>query len=133
MHRSVRWQQFALLLFSLTLLAACGLLADPQFGANTPLEGEVVVTCSPACANRGQCGDSLDRGRFVFASQNGPVVSDHDIILPVDARATVLEPPRQETLEQVGDGQRLQIFFYHVQLVDQTQSGWVAGWCIADR
>lgn len=123
--------RFFFWLLAAASLTACSLLAERQFGDQTALEGEVVITCSEACANRTQCGDSVDRGRYVFAGQAGPAVSEHDTILPVDTRATLLEPARQVTLEQVADGERLQIFFYHVALTDDTQQGWVAGWCVA--
>lgn len=115
-------------------LTACSLVGgnNRQLGGQTVLEGEVVLICSDTCASRGQCGESLDRGRFVFAHQAGPAVSEHDTALPAGTRATVLEPPRQVLLEQISNGQQLPpIYFYHVALVDPAQQGWVAGWCVA--
>lgn len=122
-----------LLLLSLVVLTACSVFNRRQFGNEVVLEGSGVVTCSGECAARGQCGESVDRGTFVFAGVDTPRVADHNGLLPVDTAVTILET-RSVNLQSVSDTtQQFPLNFYNVILEDQTRSGWVAGWCIADQ
>ncbi len=126
------WLRLFLLVTAVSLfLSACTALQQRTLGANQPLEGSVIITCSEACASRGQCGESTDRGPFVFAASDAPRVEAHDTLLPPESQAVVIEPARETRVALVATGEEFPVFFYHVTLADQTKTGWVAGWCVA--
>ncbi|GAB4272780.1 MAG: hypothetical protein Kow0080_19540 [Candidatus Promineifilaceae bacterium] len=126
------WLRSFLLVTAVSLfLSACGALKQRTLGANQPLEGNVIITCSEACASRGQCGQSTDRGPFVFAASDTPRVEAHDTLLPPETEAVIIEPARETRVALVATNEEFPVFFYHVILADQTKTGWVAGWCVA--
>jgi hypothetical protein len=123
------------------LVVACSLLGGgesqspypaPDDGGNVALPGNgPTLSCSQECADRGQCGDSTDRGRVVLLSAAQPSVSalDHDLAITEGASVTVLEV-RSVNVTENASGFEFPVNFYHVLIPDRNVEGWVAGWCV---
>lgn len=123
------------------LVVACSLLGGgesqapypaPDDGSNAALPGSgPTLSCSQECADRGQCGESADRGRVVLLSAAQPSVSalDHDLAVTEGASVTVLEV-RSVNVTENASGFEFPVNFYHVLIHDRNVEGWVAGWCV---
>lgn len=135
-----RTPALCLLIVLAQLLLACSLLggggADPypapgeDVGSDLPVLG-ATLTCSQECADRGQCGTSVDRGRVVLLSADQPAVSPVDFELAVadGAAVSVLETRSVDVVESAS-GFEFPINFYRVLVQDRNVEGWVAAWCI---
>jgi len=111
-------------------LTACGLLGgDPVLGDTADLQGEATVTCSTACAERGQCGSAPDGSQVVLGGLAGPAVENHDLRFAVDTAVPILGSSMR-TVETLATANPFDLRFYLIQRPDGT-AGWVAGWCLA--
>lgn len=132
-----------LLLVFAHLFVACGILGGgngdgqqeeaypaPEVGSELPVAGPT-LTCSQECADRGQCGETVDRGRVVLLSAGEPGVSppDFDLAVADGAAVSVLET-RPVNVQEIGSGFEFSVDFYRVLVQDRNVEGWVAGWCI---
>jgi hypothetical protein len=125
---------FPLTIFLLVafILTACIFAGDdgPTLGDTTALTGNGVLVCSEACAARGQCGTTTERGDVVLASTIAPSTRGHDLAAsagtPVVINAMVSEPVLSSTT-----GQEFSANYYQVTLPDRPLPAWVAGWCLA--
>lgn len=136
------WPLFLILVIMANLVVACSLLGgggDPpasypapgqDAGAAFPAGGPI-LTCSQECADRGQCGESTDRGRVVLLSAGQPAVSqlDHDLAIADGAGVTIMEMRSLNVMENA-TGFEFPVNFYRVLVHDRNVEGWVAGWCI---
>lgn len=123
------------------LVVACSLIGGGEPEDAYPAPGEEAadlpapigptLTCSQECADRGQCGDSTDRGRVVLLSAGQPAVSPLDLNLAIadGSSVTVLEMRSLNVLENAS-GFEFPVNFYRVLVHDRNVEGWVAGWCI---
>lgn len=119
-----------LLIGALLALTACSLLnSEPTLGDTTDLQGQAIVTCSTACAERGQCGTAVDGSRVVLGGQGGPTVENHDMVFAVDTAVPIYEM-RIQQVETLATAQQFNLRFYHIQRPDGL-NGWVSGWCLA--
>lgn len=129
-----------LLIIVAHLFVACSLLGGgggdgdayppPQDGSDLPVAGPT-VTCSQECADRGQCGESTDRGPVVLLSAAEPAVSpvEFDLAVAEGAAVSVLET-RSVNVRENASGFEFPVNFYRVLVQDRNVEGWVAGWCI---
>ncbi len=118
---------------ALVVLTACGLInSAPTLGSQTTFapETEAVLTCSAECANRSQCGDTVEQGTVVMGSGGGPATRFHELLFPAEARVTI-NGSDVRTLEPLIGGEQFDLMFYYVTVVDSGKSGWIAGWCVA--
>ncbi len=129
-----RLPALALLLLLAQALLACSLLA----GNDQPPPDEAAVlpagpslTCSQECSDRGQCGQSVDRGTVVLlsAGQPGVAPADFDLAVPDGAAVSVLEA-RSVSLLENNTGNQMAVDFYRVLVQERGVEGWVAAWCI---
>ncbi|MFW6068793.1 MAG: hypothetical protein ACOC9E_04335 [Chloroflexota bacterium] len=102
----------------------------PDAESELPVAGPT-LTCSQECADRGQCGESADRGRVVLLSTNEPGVSptDFDLAVADGAAVSVLET-RPVNVQETASGFEFSVDFYRVLVQDRNVEGWVAGWCV---
>ena len=126
----------ALLVFVTACLGGGGQAADNatparQLGHEVVLSGQAFLTCSQACADRGHCGESSDRGQAVLLSIPGPAAQRHDWAISVDTLVTI-EESRDETIALVASGEIQTARFYRVNVAERAASAWVAGWCVAN-
>lgn len=135
------WPLLLVLVVMVNLITACSLLrgGDPsdaypapgiQDGAGLPVDGPT-LTCSQECADRGQCGESQERGRVVLLSTGQPAVSplDHNLAVADGASVSVLEV-RSLNVTENATGFEFPVNFYRVLVHSRNVEGWVAGWCI---
>ncbi len=127
-----RNSSFVWLTLAILFVNACSLInRAPVQGDEVEFQpaAAVVLSCSTACAERGQCGTGLDGTPYVLGGQASPLVENHDRRFLANANVNVLESNLQ-TIESVVDGSQSQLRFYHVQPQDGSATGWVAGWCV---
>lgn len=130
-------QLFLIVAFTvLVLLNACGRGGggDPlQFGDQTVLTGNAFVVCTAECADRAQCGVTADGSRVVLA-HNGPdpALRGHNSFIPHQT-PVVIGPTRAEPVVQTIDNTQFSVNFYTVTNQELLRTGWVAGWCVANR
>ncbi|MCP4426294.1 MAG: hypothetical protein GY803_17520 [Chloroflexi bacterium] len=126
-HVGRRFWQLTVVLLS---LAACSLMnGEPTLGSAAELQGQAVVTCSAACAERGQCGRSANGDQVVLGGQGGPAVENHDRVFAANTAVPIYES-RMQRVEPINGGEQFDLRFYHIQRPDGAD-GWVAGWCLA--
>lgn len=126
------WHLWWLLALTLWFLTACGLLnRTPAMGDAVELQGPAVITCSPTCAARGQCGTTPDGDQVVLGGQNGPTVEEHDRLFPANMNVNIIESRVQvvEFVAPVQPAAPFELRFYHVLPPDRPD-GWVSGWCL---
>lgn len=140
MRRRAAFPAVTLLIILAQLFVACSILGGgdgqeeaypaPETESELPVAGPT-LTCSQECADRGQCGESADRGRVVLLSTGEPGVSpaDFDLAVADGAAVSVLET-RQVDLQETASGVDFALDFYRVLVQDRNIEGWVAGWCI---
>lgn len=127
--------QFALLV-AVILLTACGLVGGSDqtsaMGDQTRLEinTEATLTCSQECADRGWCGETADQRPVVLGNAIDPSAAGHDRVFQQDTLVNI-DFVAMATIEQVVDGTRSQLPFYHVSSLNDGKSAWIAGWCIS--
>ncbi len=113
------------------LTAAClGGAGNQTLGHTAPLAGEATLTCSEACAEQAQCGQSDDRGTVVLLSPFAPATQGHGMAIPADTPVQILDR-RDEPGVVMQTNELTSILFYLVALPDRLEPGWVAGWCLA--
>ncbi|MFW6062917.1 MAG: hypothetical protein ACOC9V_01975 [Chloroflexota bacterium] len=119
----------------ISLIAACGggnddAPPDGQVGDVTPAGG-TALTCSQECADRGQCGESVDRGTVVLLNLEQPAVlaDEHDLAVPAATAVNVVEE-RLVTVLETATGSEFEVPFYRVSIPDRNVEAWVAGWCV---
>lgn len=137
-QRGAHTSNLLLLLILAHLLLACSVLGGdpnpaypgPEAGSDAPVAG-ASLTCSQECADRGQCGDSADRGRVVLLSSDAPAVAavDFELAIADNAAVNVLELRSVEVLESA-TGFQFPINFYRVHVPERNVEGWVSAWCI---
>ncbi len=95
----------------------------------------VVLTCNEVCAERAQCGTTIESPRIpvILGGRAYPVVGpdQHDVYFPNGAAAEIRES-MQVTLEDV-DGRVFEHPFSYIDYIDTNSaivSGWVPDWCI---
>ena len=105
-----------------------GLPVATQVGGPTTA---ATLTCSQECADRGQCGQSPDRGRVVLLGAAAPAVSPLDFNLAIadGAAVSVLETRPVQVVENTS-GFAFSVDFYRVLVLDRNVEGWVTAWCI---
>ena len=129
-------------LFAFWVLLTMSLMLTACFGgrdAETPVEqpaaepallsGNVVLQCSKACSNRGQCGTAVNEAEVVFGSKIGPSVDNHDVLFPTNIVATIQNTDTRAA-EEISSTIKFNLNFYQVALADGSQSGWVTEWCV---
>ena len=130
---------FVLMAVLAQLFVACSLLGGgngegaypaPGDSGEVPVAGPA-LTCSQECADRGQCGQSTDRGTVVLLSADQPGVSpvDFDLAVADGSAVTVLEA-RPVNVVESGSGSEFPVNFYRVLINDRNVEGWVPAWCI---
>ena len=119
----------------ISLIAACGggnddAPADDGIGDVAPAGG-TALTCSQECADRGQCGESTDRGTVVLLNLEQPAVmaAEHDLAVPAATAVNVVEE-RLVTVLETATGAEFQVPFYRVFVPERNVEAWVAGWCV---
>jgi hypothetical protein len=121
-----------LFLFALFFIFGCSLI-NRERGPEVPVVEEsvpqVVVACTEACANRGQCGEAEDGRSLVLGHPDSPTVSEHQMVFEHQTAMTLLAL-RDETLQVLATGQQFVHTFYLVTRPGDGRSGWVAGWCV---
>ncbi|KAA3663741.1 MAG: hypothetical protein DWQ04_09285 [Chloroflexi bacterium] len=105
--------------------------AQPPPEAESPalLTGNVVLSCTQACTDRGQCGTLADGRVVILGNFEGPAVINHNLTLPADATA-VIQETSTNVIETVANPTRSEQTFYQVVLSDNSKMGWVASWCV---
>lgn len=95
-----------------------------------PVEG-ASLNCSQECRDRGQCGESEDRGTVVLMSVDQPAVSaiDHDLAVPNNSPIEVREQ-RPVTLVENATGLEFPVTFFRVFVPNRNVEAWVAEWCV---
>lgn len=115
---------------ALLILTACSLLnRGPALGDTTELQSQAMLTCSLACAERGQCGTAPDGTKMILGGQFGPIVENHERLFPANTAVTIIES-RVEAVQTLATGEQFELRFYHILPPDRPD-GWVAGWCLA--
>jgi hypothetical protein len=125
---------FIALTLAVLVLAACSLgNGDPVMGNEAEFQpnAQVTLTCSPTCANYGQCGTATGGTQVVLGGWGAPLVENHDRRFIAGQTVTVLASNLQ-TIESVMDNTQSQLRFYQIQPPDAAE-GWVAGWCVASQ
>lgn len=120
---------FLVLVFLVAGLTAC-FGGKQVLGHTSPLAGEAVLTCSQECADRAQCGESIDRGQVVLMSPFGPATQGHTMAVPVDTTVQIVDR-REEATVVVRSNELATVLFYRVTMPDRPEPGWVAGWCLS--
>lgn len=126
----------------MSAVTACSLLGGGDEGqdqvaapADQGLEaipaGQPTLTCSQECADRGQCGESTDRGTVVLLSTVQPAVAaaDHDLAVPEGTAVSIVET-RPITVVENASGQEFPVNFHRVAIPLRNTEAWVADWCI---
>ena len=103
-------------------------------GSDLPPAGQAggaTLTCSRECADRGQCGESTDRGRVVLLSAAQPALSpvDFNLAIPDGTNVSVLETRSVDVVESAS-GFQFPVNFYRVLVPARNVEGWVASWCL---
>ena len=127
-----RQSSFVWLTLAILFVNACGLInRAPVQGDEVEFQpaAAVMLACTAACAERGQCGTGLDGTPYVLGGQAAPLVENHDRRFLSDSNVTILASSLQ-TIQSVIDGGLSELRFYHVQPQDESAAGWVAGWCV---
>lgn len=127
------WQICGTLSFLLTFgLLLTGCLGGGDETAATPAPGQppqTVLSCTETCAQQGQCGTAGD-GRFLILGHNEhPETINHNLTFPVDTPVFIQNSVEQKI--QPPNGEVTMQPFSLVALADNSQTGWVANWCIA--
>lgn len=120
------------LLLTLLLLSAClgGGKNNQAPGDAALLEnGAATLTCSQACADQAQCGESSDRGQVVLLNADGPATRNHSLAVPVNTGVNI-QLAQPWPARRVATGEDIQVTFYLVDIPERTTMAWVAGWCI---
>lgn len=119
----------------ISLIAACGggnddAPPDDGVGDVAPAGG-TALTCSQECADRAQCGESVDRGTVVLLNLEQPAVlaDEHDLAVPAATAVNVVEE-RLVTVLETATGSEFEVPFYRVFVPDRNVEAWVAGWCV---
>ena len=133
--------RFLLIFFIVShILTACSLINSdpvPVLGDTTPFEvgTTIQLTCSQACARHNLCGTTPEQTQVILANSAEPMAFSgeliplsHDLFLSTNQTATVLN--RINKTVQIASAQS-SLLFYQVLLADNSQAGWVAGYCIA--
>src|SRR5690606_9696516 len=99
------------------VIAACGGGGEetPAPEENVPPAEGASLNCSKDCRDRGQCGESEDRGTVVLLSLDQPAVStiDQDLAVPAGSPIEVREQ-RPVTLVENATGTEFPANFYRV-------------------
>lgn len=102
----------------------------PETAGDLPAPGPT-LTCSQECADRGQCGESTDRGRVVLLSTIEPGLSPEEFDLAVaDGSAVSILESRPVEVRETASGFQFSVDFHRVLVQDRNVEGWVAGWCV---
>ncbi len=125
---------FAILLACLLLFTACSLInrnIEPPvtLGHDIPLQGQGRLVCSNECAVRGQCGDIRGRGKVVLGGRFEPLTVAHDIYFPANTQVDIFATQTYQAM-LVTQGELFLVNFYAIA-VPGGETGWVAGWCLA--
>jgi len=75
-----------------------------------------------------RCGLDEQGNDTVLLSTNAPALENHDKYTMDSTPVTIIKK-KVHSLNQVSDGNSLEISFYNVSLPDSEQA-WVAGWCL---
>lgn len=127
----------AVLALVMMVVAGCG--GDAGEEGAVPVEqgleniptGQPTLTCSQECADRGQCGESTDRGTVVLLSTAQPAVTaaDHNLAVPEGTTVSIVET-RPITVVENASGLEFPVNFHRVSIPLRNVEGWVADWCI---
>lgn len=134
---------FVLVVTIMNVVVACSLLGggDGDPAAQTPGDGDggqqpapagaTTLTCSQECADRGQCGESADRGQVVLLSADQPAVAatEHELAVAAGSSVNVVDA-RSVTVVEETSGLEFPINFYRVFIPERNTEAWVAGWCV---
>lgn len=130
---------FAALLLAVNLLTACLFGGGDENATNPPGNGDgqssvgqgATLTCSQECSNRGQCGQSQERGTVVLLNIEAPAVAatDHDLAIAAGTVVEVVEVSPVNVVENA-TGFEFPVNFYRVFIPDRNTQAWVAGWCV---
>lgn len=132
-----------LLTLLMSAVTACSLLGgggdEGQDQAAAPSDqgleaipaGQPTLTCSQECADRGQCGESADRGTVILLSTLQPAVAaaDHDLAVQEGTVVSIVET-RPITVVENASGQEFPVNFHRVAIPLRNTEAWVADWCI---
>lgn len=105
---------------------------NPAAEPPLPLTGEIFLRCTPACADRGQCGTNADGNNVVLGKGIGPAVINHDLLFP-DGATAVIQASSIMDIETIATQTQSKQPFYQVILSDGSKMGWVAGWCVQSQ
>jgi hypothetical protein len=135
MRRLLTWALWIILILAVLGVAYAAwrfFTADSQ-----PPAGEVVTAvCSKECAQRGQCGTTVEEPEapVVLGGKDGPVVEphQHNVFFPSGSSVEVKENMKVALKEE--DGREFEHKFSRVEfrnpIGDIAQTGWIPEWCI---
>lgn len=134
MRRLLTWGLWIVLIAA---VIGVGYAAWRYLANDPPPTGEqVIVTCSTECAERGQCGTTMDERQLpvVLGGKDGPIVEpkQHDVFF-LSGTAVEIKDNMEATLK-AENGREFQETFSRIEFVnpigDIAETGWVAEWCI---
>ena len=96
--------------------------------AQTLPAGNATLRCSDDCYDRAQCGKNAEQQNVVLLSTIAPAVTGHNLWQANNTVVTIVQS-QPRTVQKLQTNEEYAIDFYQVTLPD-TQSAWVAGWCI---
>ena len=115
----------------LLLIAACGGgEAVPGEGENAVATNQGQLACSQECRDRGQCGDSPDRGTVILLNREQPAVdrNEHDLAIAQATTVDILERQTRTVVEEA-TGNAFPVEFFRVNVPERGEVAWVASWC----
>lgn len=115
----------------LTLLVACGRGGEPEtpLATSEPTNNNLMLSCSPECLARGQCGPAEDGRNMVLLVRNGPDVKSHDMAVAENI-LVVKENSQTLTLIETSTNTPMSTDFYQVFVPDRNEQAWVVSWCV---
>jgi hypothetical protein len=132
-ERRSGWQRFVSLYVVFALLA---LLGGGVFGGSNPvlgdgalLSGNGTLVCSEVCAQRGQCGTTVEVGTVVLLHSGRPSTRDHDVAIPANT-PVVITGVLTETMAAVNNPAQTFLLYYYNVAAQDGSFGWAPGWCV---
>jgi hypothetical protein len=105
-------------------------------GSQPPVPEPVIAVCSTECAERGQCGTTVEspEAPVVLGGLDGPVVEpqQHDVFFVAGSTVEIKAEVQVDLVDS--DGREFKHKFSRVEFRNPTgdivQTGWIPEWCI---